>query len=165
MIIIMRINTNITSTDSHSVSTTKIDNTYEMLPQENKWNEAESHSIKTVISLKQQLHWKKKEVRLKKNATFQEFKNQLNVEQLQRKHKNADPFPPGACLISGDSILNGIRKGNLSKEQTGKSKKISRSHSWRYTAPCFTDYSEKAKIYDYPCWHKSFMIQLKKDLQ
>ena len=97
MIIIMRINTNITSTDSHSVSTTKIDNTYEMLPQENKWNEAESHSIKTVISLKQQLHWKKNEVRLKENATFQEFKNQLNVEQLQRKHKNADPFPPGAC--------------------------------------------------------------------
>ena len=58
----MRINTNITSTDSHSVSTTKIDNTYEMLPQENKWNydEAESHSIKTVISLKQRYIEKKR---------------------------------------------------------------------------------------------------------
>ena len=63
----------------------------------------------------------------KKNATFQEFKNQLKVEQLQKKHKNADPFPPGACVMSGDSTLNGTREGNLSKEQTVKLKRSLRA--------------------------------------
>ena len=46
---------NITSTDSDSVSTTKIGNTYEMLPQENKCTISHNkncHFIKTTVTLK-----------------------------------------------------------------------------------------------------------------
>lgn len=46
---------NITSTDSDSVSTTKIGNTYEMLPQENKCTislNKNCHFIKTTVTLK-----------------------------------------------------------------------------------------------------------------
>ena len=51
---------------------------------------------------------------------FQKYKKQLKVEQIQKEQWNADLYPPGTCVLLGDSILNMIVEGSIYKEQTVK---------------------------------------------
>ena len=60
------------------------------------------------INLKQQLE----QVRLQKKLEYNNYQSQ----QRDKISSDQDIYPPGTCVIIGDSILNGLIEENLSKQ-------------------------------------------------
>ena len=60
------------------------------------------------INLKQQLE----QVRLQKKLEYNNYQSQ----QRDKISSDQDLYPPGTCVIIGDSILNGLIEENLSKQ-------------------------------------------------
>ena len=70
---------------------------------------AESSKLKqSKINLEQQLE----QVLLQKKIEFNKYQSQ----QRGKISQDQDIYPPGTCVIMGDSILNGLIEENLSKQ-------------------------------------------------
>ena len=68
------------------------------------------------INLKQQLE----QVRLQKKLEYNNYQNQ----QRDKISNDQDNYPPGTCVIIGDSILNGLIEENLSKQHNVRIRKF-----------------------------------------
>ena len=77
---------------------------------------AESSNTKQLkINLKQQLE----QVRLQRKIEFNKYQSQ----QRDKISQDQDIYPPGTCVIMGDSILNGLIEENLSKQHNVRIRK------------------------------------------
>ena len=68
------------------------------------------------INLKQQLE----QVRLQKKLEYNNYESQ----QRDKISNDQDIYPPGTCVIIGDSILNGLIEENLSKQHNIRIRKF-----------------------------------------
>ena len=78
---------------------------------------AESSNTKQLkINLKQQLE----QVRLQRKIEFNKYQSQ----QRDKISQDQDIYPPGTCVIMGDSILNGLIEENLFKQHKVRKRKF-----------------------------------------
>lgn len=75
--------------------------------------------------------------------------NQKSMDKIRH-----DIYPLGACVILGNSILNGILEENLSNELPVKVKRISWSHCRRLATPCPLNHLKETKVYNSTCRSK-----------
>ena len=68
------------------------------------------------INLKQQLE----QVRLQKKLEYNNYQNQ----QRDKISNDQDNYPPGTCVIIGDSILNGLIEENISNQHNVRIRKF-----------------------------------------
>ena len=61
-----------------------------------------------------------REVRLQKDALLKKYQR-LHISKLEEK---PNTYPPNACVLMGDSILNGVIERNLSNDQSVKVRKF-----------------------------------------
>ena len=78
---------------------------------------AESSNTKqSKMNLKQQLE----QVRLQKKMEFNNYQSQ----QRDNISLDQDIYPPGTCVVMGDSVLNGLIEENLSKQHNVRIRKF-----------------------------------------